>query len=354
MGISQKCLYGIFYFFFILALLCSASCNTTEPLDSPPPVSDSTSHNFIWEIDTVGNFQSRLYDAWGTRGENFWVVGLLYLDSIIGSNIAYWNGTSWFYEDILEGNLFSIIGFSEEDVWTVGDWFGAPTTSGAGSYIVHWNGKAWQTIKLNFEGLRAIWGKSSNSLYAVGYYGTILRYNGSTWSKMNSGTELNLKDIWGTSDTDIYAVGGDDSQGIGILLHFNGNSWRKIYERTYTSNLPSGLTSTIWGLSDQYYLNSGSGQYKGKDTSWRFIEAPTDNTYLEAIRGESEKNLFFVGPFGLIVHWNGKSWHRYDEFFKKPNGDNLFGAWVGEKDVVVVGRSDQTARGIVYRGKMIY
>lgn len=338
--------------FTIIFFSCKNS--PTENNKNTEPEPDSTSHNIIWEIDTIGNFQSVLNDAWGSRSENLWVVGFLYLDSILGSNIAHWNGTYWSYENILEGDLRSIIGFSDDNVWTVGSWFGAPTTTGSGSYILNWNGQNWNISKLNFEGLYAIWGKSSDNLFAVGNYGTILQYDGINWTKMNSGTNMHLKDIWGTADNDIYAVGGDNSQGIGILIHYNGSTWRKIYERTYTPNIPSGYTSTVWGIEDKYYLNSGSGQYEGKDTTWTFVNAPTDNTYLETIRGDSKKNLFFVGHFGLIVHWNGKSWYRYDEFFRKPAGDLLFGCWAKEDNVVIVGRSEIGARGIVYRGKMIY
>jgi hypothetical protein len=261
-----------------------------------------------------------------------------------------------YFSDVWEAELHSIQGFEENNIWSVGAWHGASTPTGTGAFIINWNGQQWIKTKFtSFDGLRSIWGNSGSNIYAVGYNGSILHFDGEIWSKMFSGTNHTLYDIWGTSDSDIYAVGGNDSQGIGILLHFNGSSWNKIYERTYIANLPSGFTSTIWGISEnQYYLNSGSGQFQGSDSTWNFVNAPTDNTYLETIRGDSKKNLFFIGPFGLIVHWNGKSWKRYDEHFRKPEGDILYGAWVKDKNIVLVGRSDIGARGIVYRGLMIY
>lgn len=331
------------------------SCKDDPITPNIPPLSDSTSHNFIWELDTLGTFQSRLRDCWGTNENNIWVVGFLYLDSS-GTNIAHWNGQVWnYFPEVWEAGLLAITGLSDSDIWAVGQWSGAPTPTGSGAFITHWNGLQWSKTKLTaFEGLRGIWAYSDMDIYAVGYNGTILHYNGSSWSKMLSHTNYTLYDIWGTTSSDIYAVGGDDSQGIGILLHYDGITWQKIYERAYIVNKPSGFMSTIWGTLKEYYLNSGSGQYKGKDTLWDFVSAPTDNTYLESIRGESDKNFFFIGHFGLIVHWNGKSWKRYDEFFRKPAGDILYGGWVKEKDVVIVGRSEVGARGIVYRGKMIY
>jgi len=47
----------------------------------------------------------------------------------------------------------------------------------------------------------------------VGYVGTILHYDGTTWSTMTSGTGWNLSGVWGTSSGDVYAVGS-----YGIIL----------------------------------------------------------------------------------------------------------------------------------------
>lgn len=339
--------------FFILLVFIAISCKddpVTPPPPPPPP--DSTSHNFIWEIDTVGYWQSRARGVWATDIDNIWVVGLFYStpDFNKGSNIAHWDGEKWiFYENIWENYLYSCFGFDSSDVWAVG--MGEILKA----RICHWDGTNWAVNKYsNISELYGIWGASTNSIYAVGLNGTIIHYDGSGWRRMNSGTSLALIDIWGTSDTDIYACGGDESQGLGILLHYDGTSWKKIYERTYQPGIPSGFTSSIWGYSEEdYYLNSGARQFFGYDTTWTFILPPTDNTYIESIRGESKYNFFIIGHFGLAIHWNGKSWYRYEEFFRKPAGDLLRDVWCGEKEAVIVGTSEDN-RGIVYRGKMIY
>jgi photosystem II stability/assembly factor-like uncharacterized protein len=43
------------------------------------------------------------------------------------------------------------------------------------------------------ENLNAVWGTAANSVYAVGNKGTILHYNGTSWSSMASGTTTNLE-----------------------------------------------------------------------------------------------------------------------------------------------------------------
>jgi len=44
-------------------------------------------------------------------------------------------------------------------------------------------------------------------VFAVGDFGTIVRFDGSNWVAQKSGVDANLKFIWGSSATAIYAVG---------------------------------------------------------------------------------------------------------------------------------------------------
>ncbi len=52
-----------------------------------------------------------------------------------------------------------------------------------------------------------MWGTSSGDIYAVGSNGTILRYDGTGWSAITSGTDVGLGAVWGTASGDFYAVG---------------------------------------------------------------------------------------------------------------------------------------------------
>jgi hypothetical protein len=49
--------------------------------------------------------------------------------------------------------------------------------------------------------------KVSTDVYAVGSRGTILRYDGTGWNEMASGTDERLDAVWGTASSDFYAVG---------------------------------------------------------------------------------------------------------------------------------------------------
>jgi len=62
--------------------------------------------------------------------------------------------------------------------------------------------------------LNGVWGSSGSDVFAVGKYGTILRYDGNEWSEMSFGTIKYLSGVWGSSGSDVFAVGQ-----YGIILY---------------------------------------------------------------------------------------------------------------------------------------
>ena len=70
------------------------------------------------------------------------------------------------------------------------------------------------------EELLSVWGTSSTNVFTVGSNGTILHFDGSTWSYMTSPVTDHLLGIWGNSASDIYAVGYD-----GVVLRYDGSVW---------------------------------------------------------------------------------------------------------------------------------
>ncbi|HVN48261.1 MAG TPA: hypothetical protein VMU30_05505, partial [Bacteroidota bacterium] len=98
------------------------------------------------------------------------------------------------------------------------------------------------------------------------------------------------------------------------------------------------------------YLKAGNNFFLGNKFNWSEIYPPAP-TFVESIRGESYKNIFIVGDYGLILHWNGKGWYRYDQFYTyaNGNGDVLSRAWIKGNIVFIVGHSP-LIQGIIYRG----
>tara|TARA_B100000315_G_scaffold210472_1_gene206771 strand:- start:11 stop:451 length:441 start_codon:yes stop_codon:yes gene_type:complete len=62
--------------------------------DSTDCCLDTTSHNFVWELDTLGGYNSVLRDVAIIDENNAWVVGNIETDSM-EYNAAHWNGYEW-------------------------------------------------------------------------------------------------------------------------------------------------------------------------------------------------------------------------------------------------------------------
>ncbi|HTK42658.1 MAG TPA: Ig-like domain-containing protein, partial [Gemmatimonadales bacterium] len=76
------------------------------------------------------------------------------------------------------------------------------TVSAAVDSVTSWNAEIPPAFPL-----ASVWGTSATDVYAVGAGGTILHYDGHSWSAMTSGTGASFSGVWGTSAGDIYAVG---------------------------------------------------------------------------------------------------------------------------------------------------
>ncbi len=206
----------ILFIVAFMAIMLLSSCKKDEPcLTCPsPPVSDSTSHFYSWQIDTLGSWQSTAAAVWGTSSNNVYAVGHFYNPDTAtpGTSIMHWDGQKWKPESFWVGDLYCIFGFNENDIWVAG-------YNDANAIIGHGNGFSWYQVTVNSTvDIHGIWGTSSSNLYAVGGYGTILHYNGATWTSMTSNTMLTLKDIWGIDANTIYAAGYDITTATGVLL----------------------------------------------------------------------------------------------------------------------------------------
>ena len=100
--------------------------------------------------------------------------------------------------------LVAVWGSSSSDVFAVG----------FGGVILHYDGNAWSTMTSDpFKFYERVWGNSPSDVFAVGFDGTIMHYDGNAWSNVASGTSNPLGGIWGSSSSDVFVVGSD-----GVIL----------------------------------------------------------------------------------------------------------------------------------------
>jgi hypothetical protein len=289
---------------------------------------DTTSHNFTWVIDTLGEYGSYLNDVAIIDENNIWVVGNIKTDS--GEyNAAHWNGEDWeflgFGSNTLDLN--SIQYFSDDDIWI------------CSGIIRHWNGEEWTRYHLwdmgvldpNDGGVTEIWGASSSNIYFIGNKGTIVHFNGSDFTKMESNTDINLIDINGTDEI-IYITGYNvDNNGHSIALENETGNWETLYfaESLFSSNSDLGILGRMYStfsFIDTTYIIGKSGIMKLSISDKSETIVPSNLAFVDGrvpvrIRGNNYNDILWVDIWGEIIHFNGKSWQLFQEVFNNyPNG----------------------------------
>jgi len=75
--------------------------------------------------------------------------------------------------------------------------------------IIHYDGTSWTSQSSGTtQNLKGIWGSSPNSIFAVWSGSTVLHYDGSRWTAQTVNTQINFTAVSGTSDTNVFASGG--------------------------------------------------------------------------------------------------------------------------------------------------
>ncbi|MEW6512258.1 MAG: hypothetical protein AB1428_15010 [Bacteroidota bacterium] len=303
------------------------ACNTTEPPPPVPPV-DTTSHDFTWTLSTLGDGGSSvLYDVTIINDTLVYAVGAIYKQDSLGNwdplpyNVAKWNGRQWELKRvtvIFRGNLITppingIYALSASDIWL------------AAGMAIHGDGTTWVG-----HDVRAItgydtlsftkcWGRNSSDMYFVGLRGSLAHYFSGTWQKLTSGTTVPIQDIWGgvnqrTGATEIHAVASN------TIAYPSGKKLLRIDGSQVTAMSDSGLNvflNSIWFVPGSLYYIVGGGffysQSVGQATIWQGGPNLVTNYYSNAIRGSALNNVFIVGAYGDVVHFNGHTWKSFQQ-----------------------------------------
>ena len=280
---------------------------------------DTTSHDFTFETRTFGTIgSSSLYDVAIINEQNIWCVGeILIADTSENGytmyNAVHWDGSEWTLHRIMfytfcgqqHQNAYpanAIFAFNENEIFIT-----------SGSQITHINGTTQIKTECIPVSVNKLWGTDKNNLYAVGVLGQIARYNGTSWKKIESGTDLNINDIWGdynekTGEWEILAVASNKFFNEGNeLLYIDQFISRKLN----VEGLPWSL-STVWLKSGKNYYVAGDGLYFTKiiNDSW-IKDSVFIPIYKDRIRGQDINDIIVCGSNGLLSHFNGFNWRHY-------------------------------------------
>lgn len=329
---------------------------------------DTTSHNIVWEPPVLlgDGAGSSLNDVVILSDDPplVYAVGEVYLRDSTGQidPIPYafwsWRGERWtptrlWYAS--NGTLLPIRQIRALRVLNASDfWFSAGS-------IFHWNGNT-DVAELKFSRLslpdpdatiEKLWVSSNSSIYGVGNRGTIVLFDGSSWQQLPSSTSLPIRDIWGavdpgTGEEEVLAVASGS-------FSTDGKKLLRIEGTTVTPVSDEGLSWDIrgvWFAPRCRYFVVGSGVHVKRtlaSTPWSVFPPGVVTTYgSEGVRGSASNDVFVVGSFMEVVHFNGSTWHNYNDVI--PFAEGALGGvavkgnlvitvgWLGEQAAVLIGR----------------
>ena len=214
---------------------------------------------------------------------------------------------------------------------------------GSSGTIVRYDGSSWNSMTSGTTNrLEDVWGTSGNDVFAVGWNGVIRHWDGAAWGAMSGGaTDIDLYGVWGSSHNDVFAVGGPAYRGggisaasSGIILHYNGNAagtW---------SPMDTGIIDDlydVWGTSpcDVFAVGAAGAILHYDGLAWSPMTSGTGN-WLNGVWGTAHNDVFAVGYGGTILHYNGTAW----SLMTSGTANELFGVWgSSHSDVFAVGVS---------------
>jgi len=322
---------------------------------------DTTSHNFVWGIDTLGIYGSTLNDVAIVDENNIWVVGNIRMpdpDSSNGTgyqeyNAAHWDGSEWeligIYSNTLD--LYSIKYFSDDDIWVLG------------SYPIHWDGEVGTLFQLTNMGIIPgglsgdIWANSPSNIYFIGRYGRIVLYDGVNFEQIESGTDVDLIDITGTENGEFIFISGYNWSGESVALEISDSGCEILYEGMNLNSEPYGRIKSVdvagifslfgctEGLWKYNYLTSVSQLITLAELSW-------DNSINQVI-SNALNDIVIVSNWGMVNHFNGENWKLDEQLASLVSNDGSFqirGASYDENLLIVSGIGSGYYGAIIING----
>jgi hypothetical protein len=249
------------------------------------------------------------------------------------------------HRDLPEG-LLSVWGRGADDVYAVG------SDAGEGPLVLHYDGQSWERLATGVRGdLWWVNGRAEGSIFMVGAAGMILRYDGTSFTRMDTPADTGtVFGVWMAAEDDVWAVGGSGDRE-GFAWRYVGTAWAPI-------DLPGidgrGLFK-VWGNGpDDVWLVGAADEARGltaavyhwDGTALSAVETDFGSTLI-AVHTDGDRAVA-VGGSGTagVLELEGGAWVDHSPAFIPqmagvwlPPGD---GGWsVGYQGVILRGNGGE-------------
>ncbi len=251
----------------------------------------------LWAAGSGSNllhWDGRRWSAVPSPGQSY--LGLSMLSGGEGwvggrRTFAHWDGWRW-NETAAPASATDLVMVAPNDGWAVG-W----------GTIQHWDGVSWSSVASpttsTYQGVAAA---DVDAVWAVGYSGTIARYDGAAWGLWAPAENLSLRAVSMVSRQVGFIVG--TYAGVnGVMLEWNGSGWRNLDLPSSTPNL-HGVDVRRFGADMAGWAVGATGHTMVlSQGGWHAISSPTANDLLD-VAVVSPGEAWAVGENGVILRWS--------------------------------------------------
>ena len=163
-------------------------------------------------------------------------------------------------------------------------------------------GYVWREIPSHTDAiLYHVWGSGPSDVFVGGNLGLILHCDGMRCSRMPLPAQAWAMKVGGTAADDVWAIGSVS------VFRYDGHAWRQI---------PVGLTvhriGSMWAFGPSNVLFSIQQGKMLRFDGKSFSKEQSPVNHLMQIWASSKTDVFAVGGYGNVIHYDGDSWKKMD------------------------------------------
>ncbi len=350
-GESNVAMFLLLLSILLLTMLFSA-CTDTPPadpvIDPPPPVQrDTTSHDFVWEVDTIGLPFGMINDVSIVSENDIWVVGQFdqlgddgKIDYSKRRAAAHWDGTSWSLVRVdngsheSSGQMYRVFSVDSRQTWFMSV-DGFHRADSIFTYV--------DIYSSGFKGaVNAIWISANLSTRIfVGNNSSVAFWQSGRYLRPLSLVPGDYTDITGKEDGSVYLslIKSQSRTGAIVQMTREGIMRTPIFEHHYPIHyLALAGDSLLFGTT--HSINKVHGETAVMLTETKHFIHGLDANGL---------NDYFALTFPFeVLHYNGSTLQDIAppySFFFRPSAFDV------KDDVVAVVGDGPEQRSLIFRGK---
>jgi photosystem II stability/assembly factor-like uncharacterized protein len=179
--------------------------------------------------------------------------------------------------------------------------------------VLKWDGETWSQVETGYaknENLMAAAFANETEGWIVGTHGIILHYNNGNWSQDASPTEETLYEATVSRSNSVWVVGSN-----GTLLNYNGISWGQIYVSASGVTVKDDINSISMADQNNGWAVGNRGLILRYDGKWTPFTTSVTTEKLNSVSAINDVQAWAVGAFGTIIQFNGTTWNKMGSAF---------------------------------------